>query len=115
MLVEDGRTGFVHEVPGPFPWTPWQRLQALQRMRPPGYPPPTPAGWVRPALPFTGRQPRRMYLRCSVWPAPPGLVPQFATQPPVPGMPGAPGVPGLPPGVPPGAGFRRRGFRRRRR
>ena len=28
MLVEDGRTGFLHEVPGRFPWRPpWPRFQ----------------------------------------------------------------------------------------
>ena len=37
-----------------------------------------PVGWTTPALPYTGPAPRRMYLRCAVWPGPSGLVP---TQP----------------------------------
>jgi hypothetical protein len=49
----------------------------------PGYFPPrfpmracaTPVGWTTPALPYTGTQPRRLYLRCSVWPGQSGLVP----------------------------------------
>lgn len=63
---------------------------------------PQPVGWVTPALPFTGTRPRRMYMRCSVWPGPAGLVPAFANQAlPAPGMPGVPGMP-------PGGGRRRR-------
>jgi hypothetical protein len=55
---------------------------------------PQPVGWVTPALPFTGRHPRRMYLRCSVWPGPRGLVPAFANQPGAAAVvPGAPGMP----------------------
>lgn len=69
---------------------------------------PQPVGWVTPALPFTGRAPRRLYMRCAVWPGPAGLVPAAA-------MPGAPGMPGLPGQVPPGGFTRRRRFRRRRR
>jgi hypothetical protein len=42
---------------------------------------PQPVGWITPALPFTGKRPRRLYLRCSVWPGPKGLVPEIATQP----------------------------------
>jgi hypothetical protein len=111
MHVEDGRTGFVHEMPM-VPWmNPLQqwRQQMLMRQgmlrRAPGYYRPPPVGWVTPALPFTGAQPRRLYMRCSVWPAPAGLVPQFANQPGVPGMPGAQ----------PGGGGRRRHRGRRRR
>jgi hypothetical protein len=66
---------------------------------------PHPVGWVTPALPFTGMRPRRMYLRCAVWPGPAGLVPGFATQP-------LPGVPGLPA---PGAAMPVPVLRRRRR
>ena len=112
MHVEDGRTGFVHEFPGvPF-LQPWWRQQMLARQqmmmrRAPGYYRPPPVGWVTPALPFTGTQPRRLYMRCSVWPAPAGLVPQFATQP---GQ--YPGAPGAQPG---GGGGRRRHRGRRRR
>lgn len=64
---------------------------------------PPPVGWVTPALPFTGRAPRRMYLRCAVWPGGAGLVPASAMLPP----PGTPGAPGMPP-VPPAGGRRRR-------
>jgi hypothetical protein len=63
-----------------------------------------PVGWVTTALPYTGTQPRRMYLRCSTWPGEPGLVPAFAMQP-GPGQPGGPG----------GRGGRRRRRRMRRR
>jgi hypothetical protein len=105
MVVEDGRTGFLHEFPiNPMLW----RMRALNR--PPGYQRPWPIGWVTPALPYTGMQPRRLYMRCSVWPQRAGLVPQFATQM-APGMPGYPGQPGLP--APGGARRRRRGRRRR--
>jgi hypothetical protein len=46
--------------------TPWPR------------PTPWPAGWVHPQLPYTGLGPRRLYMRCAVWPGPKGLVPSFA-------------------------------------
>ena len=36
---------------------------------------PLPAGWRRPPVPYTGPRPRRVYLRCSAWPGPRGLVP----------------------------------------
>jgi hypothetical protein len=77
-----------------------------------------PVGWVTPALPYTGRQPRRVYLRCSAWPGPSGMVPAYAVQPGgAPGVPGAPGSPGTPgmPGMPGGGrrGRRMRRFRRR--
>jgi hypothetical protein len=112
MVVEDGRTGFVHEFPMPWAQPAWrQQMLFRQQMlrRAPGYYRPPPVGWVTPALPFTGAQPRRLYMRCSVWPAPAGLVPQFATQPGYPGAPGMPGMPGA------GMGGRRRGRRGRRR
>ena len=38
-------------------------------------PPAIPTGWIRPPLPYTGLGPRRLYMRCSVWPGPRGLVP----------------------------------------
>jgi hypothetical protein len=41
-------------------------------------PTPWPAGWVHPQLPYTGLGPRRLYMRCAVWPGPKGLVPSFA-------------------------------------
>jgi hypothetical protein len=75
-------------------------------------------GWTTPALPYTGPQPRRLYMRCSVWPGQSGLVPlepgTWPTPQPaptVPGTPGAPGVPGFPGGFIPrhrGGGGRRR-------
>jgi hypothetical protein len=34
-----------------------------------------PTGWRRPPVPYTGPRPRRVYLRCSAWPGPRGLVP----------------------------------------
>ncbi len=37
-----------------------------------------PVGWTTSALPYTGTAPRRLYMRCSVWPGQAGLVP---TQP----------------------------------
>lgn len=46
-------------------------------------PPLIPAGWKRPALPYTGVQPRRVYMRCAVWRGPAGLVPVNPGQPPV--------------------------------
>jgi hypothetical protein len=63
---------------------------------------PAPVGWITPALPFTGMQPRRLYLRCSVWPGQAGMVPGFATQPVTP-----PAVP-VAPAVVPLVGRRRR-------
>jgi hypothetical protein len=36
---------------------------------------PLPRGWRRPPIPYTGPRPRRVYLRCSAWPGPRGLVP----------------------------------------
>src|SRR5262245_24795390 len=39
-----------------------------------------PLGWIRPQLPYTGLGPRRLYLRCAVWPGPRGLVPRYAAQ-----------------------------------
>jgi hypothetical protein len=45
-----------------------------------------PAGWRRPPVPYTGPRPRRVYLRCSAWPGPRGLVPVNAAAP-TPSMP----------------------------
>ena len=39
---------------------------------------PLPAGWAHPQLPYTGLGPKRLYMRCAVWPGPRGLVPAFA-------------------------------------
>jgi len=77
--------------------------------------PPMPAGWIRPTLPYTGLGPRRMYMRCAVWPGPRGLVPAQAAA-----MPGGPAVAAASPNAaavvsPAGAAVafpRRRRFRR---
>lgn len=68
----------------------------------PGYPPAPsrarqPVGWVTPTHPYIGARPRRLYLRCSVWPGPKGLVPAMATQPGTP----APVQPPMAPPPPP--------------
>jgi hypothetical protein len=96
-------------------WDPMQRRWL--RTSPAGYGGGMPPGWGPGATPPS----RRVYMRCSVWPGPPGLVPAGAA-PGYPGMPGAqpgmPGYPGMPgmPGVPgmPGMGGGRRRRRRRR-
>jgi hypothetical protein len=73
-----------------------------------------PVGWTTPALPYTGPGPRRMYMRCSVWPGEAGLVPgapgSWTAPPWAPPTP-PPGAPGFPGG---GMGRRRRHFRRHR-
>ena len=92
----------------------------------PGFAPPVPAaamprpwplGWIRQSLPYTGLGPRRLYMRCAVWPGPQGLVPGYAANMP-PGaqaaMPGFPGMPALP-GMPVMPGPFRGGRRRHRR
>jgi hypothetical protein len=58
----------------------------------PGLPfqPPWPTGWVRPPVPYTGLGPRRVYMRCAVWPGPRGLVPEFAQNLPPQALPGVP-------------------------
>ena len=97
------------QLPVPFPQLP---------MPIPGFPPapglpfqpPWPTGWVRPPLPYTGLGPRRLYMRCAVWPGPRGLVPEFAQNLPPQALPGVP--PQALPGVPP---FMRHHRRRRRR
>jgi hypothetical protein len=120
--------GFVGEPPLPFPfgrrtvwspvlrrfvqmiWSPTQR-RWIQPPSPGGSFPggmprlrPLPSGWVRPQLPYTGLGPRRLYMRCAVWPGPRGLVPaDAAMMQPQPGMPG------------PGGAAGRRGRRRMRR
>jgi hypothetical protein len=48
----------------------------------PFMPPAMPTGWMRPPLPYTGLGPRRLYMRCAVWPGPSGLVPEIAAQAP---------------------------------
>jgi hypothetical protein len=80
---------------------------------PPGTPwaPPWPSGWTQPPIPYTGLAPRRVYMRCSVWPGPPGLVPTTAMNGQL--MPGMPGYPGMP-AMPGGGGFHHRHHRRHR-
>jgi hypothetical protein len=72
----------------------------------PSFRPPWPAGWVRPPLPYTGLGPRRLYMRCAVWPGPRGLVPAFAQNSP---------PQGVPPQALPYMGGGRRHHRRHRR
>lgn len=38
-----------------------------------------PPGWIRPPVPFTGLRPRRVYMRCLMWPGQRGLIPASAT------------------------------------
>lgn len=59
---------------------------------------PFPSGWQHTPLPYTGLGPKRLYMRCAVWPGPAGLVPSYAAnmspaqqQALMPGMPGTPG------------------------
>jgi hypothetical protein len=72
-------------------------------------PAPWPYRWIRPQGPLMAGQ-RRLYLRCTAWPGPPGLAPaDAATSGLLPPTPGAP----MPPGTPMRPVSRRR--RRRRR
>ena len=67
----------LSEVPMPAPVAPMAHMG--QRL---------PIGWRRPPMPYTGPRPRRVYLRCSAWPGPRGLVPiNAATAAPPPGPP----------------------------
>jgi hypothetical protein len=101
----------VMPPPGvPMPYAPGGSVYPQQPYPPPPYGQQFPTGWTRPNLPYTGLGPRRMYMRCAVWPGPQGLVPGHAANMPA-GFPGAPGMPGYPPF--PGIGGGRR--RRRRR
>jgi hypothetical protein len=94
-------------LPMPFPQLPIPGLATA-----PGFPsmrPPWPTGWVRPPLPYTGLGPRRLYMRCAVWPGPRGLVPGYAQNlPPQP-------PPGVPPQALPYMGGGRHHHRRHRR
>jgi hypothetical protein len=123
MVVRDMLTGLLHEVPDSyagfsgFGYPFGQDAGADDAAPPPGSEPPPsaeppaappmgppmpmrqvgpPVGWITPALPFTGRQPRRLYMRCSVWPGQAGLVPIAATGPGMPVPPGMPVTPGMP-------------------
>jgi hypothetical protein len=55
----------------------YQNLLAQYRSKSAGRRP-WPRGWRRPPLPYTGLGPRRLYMRCAVWPGPKGLVPGYA-------------------------------------
>jgi hypothetical protein len=52
---------------------PWQQAGMMQRFHPP-----FPLGWQHSPLPYTGLGPKRLYMRCAVWPGPSGLVPSYA-------------------------------------
>ena len=102
--------GAAPAAPPGFPQIPLPQLPGA-----PGFPmapgvpfrPPWPTGWVRPPLPYTGLGPKRLYMRCAVWPGPQGLVPGFAQNlPPQP-------APGVPPQALPHMGGRRHHRRRR--
>ena len=69
-VVAPGMAGAFGEVPAA-PVMPFARV--AQPFAPGGRP--LPAGWRRPPVPYTGPRPRRVYLRCSAWPGPRGLVP----------------------------------------
>jgi hypothetical protein len=70
-----------------------------------------PIGWTTPAIPYTGLGPRRMYMRCAVWPGPAGLVPVSAAMAP-PVSPAAAAAAAAAQAAAAGGGRRR--FRRRR-
>ena len=71
-----------------------------------------PFGWRRPPVPYTGPRPRRVYLRCSAWPGPRGLVPVNAAAVTPAVTPVAPAV--VAPSVVTGGPVRYRGRGRRR-
>jgi hypothetical protein len=79
----------IYRPPVPPRWIPATRAHwsagRPATIQPPAVmgPPPIPAGWKRPAVPYTGVQPRRVYMRCAVWRGPGGLVPVNPGQPPV--------------------------------
>ncbi len=69
---------YAQPSPYPSPYMPPPMGGMLSNLLPSGMPlrrcvPPV--GWTTPALPYTGTAPRRLYLRCSVWPGEAGLVP----------------------------------------
>ena len=127
--LTQGAQNLVGQIPGmpgyapppggaPFPYPPPGGSMYPQfPYRPPMYGgmprPPTPLGWIRPSLPYTGLGPRRLYMRCAVWPGPQGMVPGYAANMPPGAQPGMPGIPGFP--VPGMMGGGRRSRRHRRR
>jgi hypothetical protein len=94
--AEFGEMPMVYPRPGtyrpPVPpqWIPatrahWSagRPTAWRPQPPAAMPPAIPAGWKQPQVPYTGVQPRRVYMRCAVWRGPGGLVPVNPGLPPV--------------------------------
>lgn len=70
-----------HQASGrPVPPSLFQALNNLmaQQRRVAAFRRPWPMGWRRPSLPYTGLGPRRLYMRCAVWPGPRALVPAHA-------------------------------------
>ena len=70
-------------APSPAPASPGAPGFPMQALPQPGMPfqpfrRPLPAGWAHPQLPYTGLGPKRLYMRCAVWPGPRGLVPAYA-------------------------------------
>ena len=74
--------GAMQPMPGAFPGGPGMPPGMMPGMPGMPMPRPWPLGWVRPPLPYTGLGPRRLYMRCAVWPGPEGLVPAIAAQAP---------------------------------
>jgi hypothetical protein len=121
-LLPGSPPGAAAPPPIPTPFSPSMNVvgpavSSLMQQMGPSMPRPWPLGWIRPQLPYTGLGPRRLYMRCAVWPGPRDLVPGYAANMP-PGMrPGLPGFPGMQPGLPgfPGMPMAFAGRRRRRR
>lgn len=80
-----------HAAPRWIPASPahWSRPTPAQWGPAAAMRPPIPAGWRRPGVPYTGVQPRRLYMRCAVWRGPGGLVPINPGQPAVAPQPAA--------------------------
>ena len=107
-----GVAGWFGEVPAapqmmPVPAAPVMPVPRVAQPFAPGGRP-LPAGWRRPPVPYTGPRGRRVYLRCSAWPGPRGLVPVNAATATPPG----PAVVAPPAVVPGPVRYRGRGRRR---
>lgn len=63
---------------GLMPWMPGFPQQQQTSPAMPYFRPPFPLGWQHAPLPYTGLGPKRLYMRCAVWPGPAGLVPGYA-------------------------------------
>lgn len=100
-------------LPVTYPRPPFYPRVQMRQHFPAGAPAPRPVppGWMRPHLPYTGPRPRRLYLRCSAWPGPRGLVPINPGQPAALTPPAA--VMAQPAMAPPPVHRRHRGGRRR--